>query len=208
MNWQYPGFCLANFKDQFIFLISNDVVIFQKKVAQEVQSVRRYSLAEGEWIEIQPSPWPLTSACSLGDKVYAIGFENEKSKQRVGILHNPDASFPSLKPPRWEAIKISESVFGGCKIALVPLNSTEIVILGGSSGATTLKTITTFDTTTGLFEKEFEDERLNFYSEKNQSAQVRVDTIIALMTKQTIQVQRLIMFTKGNDGGVMNLPCR
>ena len=57
-----PSYGLANFKDEFVFFISD-------------KGSYRYSLTEDKWEElprITTDRFPSLSACSLGDKVYVF----------------------------------------------------------------------------------------------------------------------------------------
>ena len=74
-------YALANFKDEFVFLFSND-------------NYYRYSLAKDKWEELPEIPiYRCTSACSLGDKVYVLGFRRRPSA--INVLHIPDAPVSS-----------------------------------------------------------------------------------------------------------------
>ena len=53
-------FCLANFKDEFVFLINNE--------GSYRYSLANHRLEELPWIPMKYDP----SACSLGDKVYVL----------------------------------------------------------------------------------------------------------------------------------------
>ena len=68
-------------------------------------------------------------ACSLGDKVYV--FEPLFGERTIRVLNNPDASFSSQDPPHWQVVTVPQDVKSVCfNATFVPLNSTEIAILG------------------------------------------------------------------------------
>ena len=83
-------------------------------------------------------------------------------KNAITVLHKADASIASQEKlsPHWQVIQVPEDVltlrFGA---AFVPLNLTEIAILGGYNDCgSVLGDVIIFDTTTCELKKEFEDE--------------------------------------------------
>ena len=119
-----PFLCLTNFKDQFAICI-----IFGCSF--------RYSFAQDKWEKLPPFEGSKQNVkvCSLGDKVYVL--EPLCGEGTIRVLHNPDASFSSQSPPHWqEVVGPQYAISARLKVAFVPLNSTEIAILGvfGSSG--------------------------------------------------------------------------
>ena len=73
----------------------------------------------------------------------------------MGILHNPDASLFSQDPPRWQVVGVPQAIINfRYDVAFVPLNSTEIAILGGFCETDRLfDDILTFNTSTNGFNK-------------------------------------------------------
>ena len=56
-------------------------------------------------------------------------------ERTIRVLHNPDASFSSQDPPHWQVVAVPQDVPSARgSAAFVPLNSTEIAILGGYDG--------------------------------------------------------------------------
>ena len=71
----------------------------------------------------------------------------------ICVLHNPDASFFSQDPPHWQVIVPQGAMTARLQAAFVPLNSTEIAILGeghGREGRCTGE-VYTFNTSTNEF---------------------------------------------------------
>ena len=118
---------------------------------------RRYSLAEDRWEEIAPlESIGSLQACSLGDKVYTFSYCEEDNY--INVLYNPAASITSQDPPFWLVIDIPQNVLSiRHSVSLAPLNSTEIVVLGGFDGGH-LGDVCTFNTITGKGKKEFKVE--------------------------------------------------
>lgn len=112
-------FSLANFRDQFIFLI------------QAPKRPKRYSLTEDKWEDLPVcfGSYGGTHACSLGDKVYAFAYKTNC----INVLHNPTAPISSQEeaPPHWQNFFVPLNLQQ--ETAFVPLNTTEIAILGGTS---------------------------------------------------------------------------
>ena len=151
----------------------------------------------------------VSAACALGDKIYVFYevLETEKSKGKnfINILHNPGASFSSLDPPRWQVIVAPQDCASSRRcVAFVPLNSTEIAILGGCNNHRYCKDVTIFNTSTDQFKKEIEEGSLTFLGRSGMSAQVRENFIFALVSDQNDK-QLLINYTKG-DTGVTSIP--
>ena len=108
-TWVNQGYCLANFQDQFVFII----------VMQGAP--RRYSLAEDRWEEV-PSMLDdevflldASACCSpLGDKVYVFYCPQDENscqaKNHIAILHNAGASISSSFPQEgmmhWQMIEV------------------------------------------------------------------------------------------------------
>ena len=91
-----------------------------------------------------------SKACSLGDKVYVLCLESRAIK----VLHNPDAPVSSQEM-HWQDIEVPGDVPISLDSAFAPLNSTEIVIAGGTDeNGTYVGDIVTFDTTTCEFKIE------------------------------------------------------
>ena len=113
---KYCNFGLANFKDEFVFLLTNE-------------RLRRYSLAEDKWEELPMMPKDeYYKACSLEDKVYLLSLTN----RIIEVLHNPDAPVSSQEM-HWQEIEVPGDVpIPLYDLAFAPLNSTEIVIAGVS----------------------------------------------------------------------------
>ena len=85
----------------------------------------------------------------------------------IVILHNPDASFSSQDPPHWQVVVVPQDVTSDRIMpAFVPLNTTEIAILGGTDEK--MKFIgdrLIFNTSTNEFNKrEVKEEGLPFVS--------------------------------------------
>ena len=84
-------------------------------------------------------------------------------------------------------------------VAFVPLNSTEIAILGGRHNGIRLSEVITFNTSTNQFKREVEKGAFSFHRPygSNQSAQFRENTIFAPMIDENLN-KCLIKYTKGN----------
>ena len=130
---------LANFKDKFVFLFSNE-------------GSYRYSLAEHKWEDLPSIPIKrLYSACSHGDKIYVL----DRVRRAIKVLHNPDAPVSSQEM-HWQRIKVPGDIpIPYHSPAFAPLNLTEIAIAGGMDKYYRIVAyIVTFDTTTCEFKKE------------------------------------------------------
>ena len=89
-------------------------------------------------------------------------------------------------------------------VAFVPLNSTEVAILGGQRQCRLfLGGVFTFNTNTNEFKREVEEEgALNFACSSDRSAQVHENTIVAV-AYATVDLQSkgyYIKYTKGDTG--------
>ena len=87
----------------------------------------------------------------------------------IRVLHNPDASFSSQDPPHWQEVVVPQD-FSSVRFrsAFVPLNSTEIAILGGTIQGRYFGDVLIFNTGTNEFNKrEIEEGSLSFISDKN-----------------------------------------
>ena len=166
----YP--CLTNFKDQFAIFILDGCPF-------------RYSFAQDKWEKLPPlegSEEHPVAACSLGDKVYVLpnarrpaiqqisGPTKLNEKRTIRVLHNPGASFSSQDPPHWQVVFVPTHIMSvRLYVAFVPLNSTEIAILGGVDGdLRNFGDVLTFNTITNEFNKrEGEEGALSFISHGN-----------------------------------------
>ena len=144
------AFCLANFHDKLIFLIAGN------GGGSELKSVQRYSLRQNSWSKVAElnQPRELASACSQGNHVYVFGGRTQNlatfvqrnrsgpvfsySESRSSSLNsiekliNPTGA--SNQPTTWQLIEIpAEIVKPRNDAGFVPLNTHEIVILGGKS---------------------------------------------------------------------------
>ena len=176
-------YCLANFKDKFVFLFSD-------------KDPYRYSLAEDKQEKLPMIPidtYPRhPSACSLGDKVYVL---DQKSRS-IKVLHNPDASVSSEEMHQQEIEMPGDIPIPCYDLAFAPLNSTEIVIAGGMDKYFRMVgDIVIFDTTTCEFKKEVVN-KLPFKCINNQSANVCENTIIAIVTGNNDY--GVLKYTKGD----------
>ena len=181
----YSFFGLANFKDEFVFLLTN-------------KGSYRYSLAEDKWEELHKTPFDsLLSACSLGDKAYVL----DHKSRTIKVLHNPDDPISSQEM-HWQDIKVPGDVLiPHYDPAFAPLNSTEIVIAGG--GDRTGKfvgDIVTFNTTTCEFKSEVAN-RDPFICNNNLSANVCKNTIIAIVNRG--DNYEVLKYTKGDTSATI-----
>ena len=88
----------------------------------------------------------------------------------MSVLHNPDASISSQDPPHWQVIFVPQYAIMSLRFsaAFVPLNSTEIAILGGYRRGKYFSDVFTFNTSTNEFNKrEVEEGALSFMSYGN-----------------------------------------
>ena len=136
-----------------------------------------------------PSPienlFSLDSACSLGDKVYLFACR-EDSENSIYVLHNPSASIASQEL-HWQVIRVPEDAFIYRDLCIfVPLNSTEIAILGGrDENEEDLGGVITFNTTSNEFKKVMVDEADSFCAVNNQSAKVYENSIFVMLEYAT-----------------------
>ena len=177
--------CMANFKDEFVFLLSD-------------KGSYRYYLTEDKWEELPRSQMEtMISACSFGDKVYVLDI----GVHAIKVLHNPDAPVSSQEM-HWQDIQVPGDVPIPCyDPAFAPLNSTEIVIAGGlDEDYKTVENILTFDTITCEFKKEVVD-RDPFFCLNNMSANVSDNTIIAIVDKG--HYYQVLKYTKGDTSATI-----
>ena len=165
---QYQRYCLANFKDQFVFCIAQ-------------AQTRRCCLARHIWENVPITPGldrdsSYQGACSLGEKVYAFRryqYYPESYQNYIDVLHNPSASSFCLQQlMHWEKIALPVDVCEGRQgVSFVPLNSTEIAMLGGQyrfAVSDFVPNVITFNTNTAQFKKEAQGEgRTDFYTYVN-----------------------------------------
>ena len=93
-------------------------------------------------------------ACSLGDKVYVLE-PMYRAERTIHVLYNPDASFSLQDPPHWQGVVVKHDFkLIRNTAAFVPLNSTEIAILGGYDKNGRMDgDVFTFNTSTNKFNK-------------------------------------------------------
>ena len=99
-------------------------------------------------------------ACSLGDKVYVIGYYRSRRRNAIYVLDNPGASISSQDLLRWQEI-VAVLPDGlsppRTQVGFAPLNSTEIAIIGGVTVNTEWKSLGdmfTFNTVSKEFKRE------------------------------------------------------
>ena len=80
---------------------------------------------------------------------------NLNVSRTIHVLHNPDASFSSQDPPHWQVVVVPQDVTSfRYDAAFVPLNSTEIAILGGYGySGRSLGDVLTLNTSSNEFNK-------------------------------------------------------
>ena len=173
---------LANFKDEFVFLFSNE-------------GSHRYFLAEDNWEKLPITPIDKhPRACALGNKVYSLS----PRSCIIKVLHNPDAPVSS-KEMHWQEIKLPEDV-PRYNSVLAQLNANEIAIAGGvKETGFHIKDIVTFDTKTCEFKKEAVWNI--FLCPDNRSANLCENTIIAIVYKD--YSYGLIKYIKGNTSATI-----
>lgn len=187
MDYIELSFCMANLKDQFVFMI------------QSPRRSKRYSLTRDRWEELPPISNKQASACSLGDKVYTFAcfFDSNigNLKSSISVLHNAGACISSQKL-RWQVLEWPLSPRK--QVVFAPLNQTKIAILGGKDyNFESLKDSSLiFNTATCEFKQAFEnDESPSFWCRSNQAVKVCENSIIAL-TESDDSEKRLIKFIK------------
>ena len=153
--------CLTNFKDKVAICIGANHHF-------------RYSFAQDRWEKLLPfgknKGVYLIRACSLGDKVYALGNNTSMASYYIGILYNPDAYFSSQDPPHWQEVVVPQDATMSFRsdATFVPLNSTEIAILGGHRRGRYFGDVLIFNTSTNEFNKsEIEEGGLSFVTNTN-----------------------------------------
>ena len=84
----------------------------------------------------------------------------------IGVLHNPDASFSSKDPPHWQVVVVPQRVMSDrISSTFVPLNSTEIALLGGRDDSGYFGDVFIFNTSTNeISKREVEEGGLSFNS--------------------------------------------
>ena len=96
--------------------------------------------------------------------------EKQYKLRKIRVLHNPDASFSSQDPPYWQEVAVSQYAIMSlrCDAAFVPLNSTEIAILGGYRKGRYFGDVFIFNTNTiEINRREIGEGGLSFRSDKN-----------------------------------------
>lgn len=123
------------------------------------------------------------SACSFGgDKVFVLGV-TDLHKSSVNILHNPGATVSSQKM-HWQSIEVLGNFLESQHLAAIaPLNSTEIVILGGMphlGSQITSGEVVIFNTTSCKFKKVAGDKTEDLTTAFIDLVKVCENTILAL----------------------------
>ena len=153
----------------------------------------RYSLAEDKWGNLPRIRLDgHFNACSLGDKVFVLTL----GVRIIKVLHNHGAPVSSQEI-NWQEIEVPVDLpIPIYNPAFAPLNSTEIVIAGGSnSRAQLVGDIVTFDTNTCESKEEVVN-KLPFICTLNESANVCENTIIAIVGKG--YSYHVLKYTKGD----------
>ena len=121
----------------------------------------------------------------------------DPENRAIKVLHNPDAPVSSQRL-HWQEIEVPGDVPIARYIpAFAPLNSTQIVIAGGSDeNHNLINEIVTFDTITCDFKKEV-DNRNPFLCLGNRSANFCENTIIALDSSGGSY--HVLKYTKGDN---------
>jgi len=122
--------CLTNYKGETCFVIGGC-----SRDHKMLGSVSRYNIGKDKWEPDTPDlnvRRKSSSACTLGDFVFVFS-----GRYYGGAIHN---SVERINAPAiasggaaWELIELPEHVIPRLRIGIVPLNKSEIAILGGYS---------------------------------------------------------------------------
>lgn len=212
---------LANFADEFIFVSGGQ----DPKWESFLSSVHKYDIQNDSWSRAPALSKPRVghASCTLNDMIYVFcgGVVNPDDNDDIGEP-NPDNSIEFLNARAlingtaqvtWQLVQLAEpnsSPLSARFLPVVaPLNSTEIVILGGDSsieGANLLLgDMLIFDIESGTIrnipinnDSSENNSELKFQSSSNISVSTKVDEIAALVMDSHGKLH-LLSYTKGCD---------
>ena len=155
---------LTIYKEKTCFVIGGSKTIFNS-----LSSVSRYNIVKDHWEPGTPAlhlKRSLAAACCIGDSIFVFaGYDGSKHLNSVEKLNVPAIASGQTG---WELIELPEEVFAPrIYPAVVPLNESEIAILGGSGGRAILSYVVIFNVATKDFRKVADGGDYKFCSKSN-----------------------------------------